>query len=152
MVTFVAGTVGADSTLHCLFKRNRSVVVQSTFLSESAPQNTTNDPSNPEYFAASSRALYQTLEIIVSSHSWTWTKFACLMARTSLCTQQQTLLSSIEFGQANWAFVNQTADGFHISHRRKSFQHLITCPLWAPFIYDNEIEITRWFSIVRLQP
>jgi hypothetical protein len=43
MITFVAGTVGADSTLHCLFKGNRTVVVQSTVLSESAisPQNTT---------------------------------------------------------------------------------------------------------------
>ena len=67
--------VGANSTFHCLFKGNRTVVVQSTFLSESAisPQSTTNDPSHPEYFAATSRALYQTLETIVSSHSRTWT-------------------------------------------------------------------------------
>ncbi|KAJ2914028.1 hypothetical protein MD484_g6410, partial [Candolleomyces efflorescens] len=125
MITFVSGTVGPDCTLHCLFKGNRIVVVQSTFLSKSAifPENKATDPSHPDFnYAEACRATYRTLETI------------------------HTLLNSIEFEQANWAFVNQTADGFHISHRRKSFQHLITCPLWAPFIYDTEIDITRWNS------
>lgn len=40
--------------------------------------------------------------------------------------------------------MNQTDQGLQLDQRRKSLAHLITCHLWAPYIFENEIEFTGW--------
>jgi len=54
------------------------------------------------------------------------------------------LLPSIEFGATNWGYLLPDRNGgFRILQRQKIFK-TISCPLWAPFILETDIEYTVW--------
>ncbi|KAJ3542339.1 hypothetical protein NMY22_g3546 [Coprinellus aureogranulatus] len=131
MITFINGEVYADGlSQHCFIKQNRVVVVQSSFLPHQKRHlsDRVSDTSDVwEYTQRHQKAVYETLELI------------------------QPLLDSIDFnGSRNWVFLNQVAGGsFNLMQKRKSFKHLITCPLdFAPRIYERDLEIVGWNAML----
>jgi hypothetical protein len=56
---------------------------------------------------------------------------------------QQSLLSGIEFGKTNWAYLIRSSGGHRIVQKERSL-HKISCPLWATLIHEDEIEVTKW--------
>ncbi|KIK09633.1 hypothetical protein K443DRAFT_392021 [Laccaria amethystina LaAM-08-1] len=55
----------------------------------------------------------------------------------------QSLLSGIEFGKTNWAYLIRSSGGHRIVQKERSL-HKISCPLWATLIHEDEIEVTKW--------
>lgn len=117
VVTLVGSIIMPDYTLHCFAKNNRTVVVQTKYLD---PTRLLPQGCEENYDQAYEKAKYETLEMIHSS------------------------LNSLRFSDQNWAYVNQTVEGFQPIQRRKSFKYLITCERWAPYISEDEVEITEW--------
>ena len=56
---------------------------------------------------------------------------------------QQSLLSGIEFGKTNWAYLIRGSGGYRIVQKERPL-HKISCPLWATLIHEDEIEVTKW--------
>ncbi|KAF8970678.1 hypothetical protein BDZ97DRAFT_2055199 [Flammula alnicola] len=53
-------------------------------------------------------------------------------------------LDDIVFGETNWAYLLQDRwGGFYIRQKEKIFK-TISCPLWAPTIWEDEIQFTVW--------
>lgn len=59
----------------------------------------------------------------------------------------QTLLSSIEFGKTNWAYMlPHPKGGYHIVQKQKSLYKVRT-PTWAPLIEEKEMTYVKWFLV-----
>jgi hypothetical protein len=58
---------------------------------------------------------------------------------------QQTLLSEIEFGRTNWAYLTYQNRGgpgdYQITQRQRRLPK-VTCPPWGRMIYESEVEYT----------
>ncbi|KIM41862.1 hypothetical protein M413DRAFT_27425 [Hebeloma cylindrosporum] len=56
----------------------------------------------------------------------------------------QSLLDRIEFGTTNWAYLIPNREGgYTITHKERPMPK-VTCPLWAPLIFEDEIQFTVW--------
>lgn len=61
-----------------------------------------------------------------------------------MCLLQQSHLDEINFGATNWAYLlHDNMGGFYIRQRDKVFP-TVSCPIWAPIIFEEEIQFTVW--------
>ena len=52
------------------------------------------------------------------------------------------MLGNIAFGKTNWAYLTyQTRTGYQITQRKRHLPR-VTCPPWATFIHESEVEYT----------
>ena len=90
--------------------------------------------------------MQHTLRTLARDHrEWTLFIFELIVdSGYSLFFRQQTLISTIQFGETNWAYLlepSRARDSYQLFQKKRRLPR-ITCPCWAPFIPEREIRIT----------
>lgn len=143
VVGVIGGELGYPAPRYVLWKNRQDVTVQAPNLDHTLDARVGPDDQDYEFqLLKAVKINAHWLEIIVSSYRLSLlVRFLKLTARYF----QQSLLDRIEFGTTNWAYLvpNTREGGYTIIHRERAMPK-ITCPLWAPLIFEDEVEFTVW--------
>jgi hypothetical protein len=142
VVAIIGGVSGINPTFVLSLNKNE-IVVQAATDPPGFGSSDDIDKEHPFYeflvFERSEKIYGHYLEIIVS--------VACIPVRQVYWTtrEKQTLLSEIDFGKTNWAYLTYQnrggPGGYQITQRQRRIPQP-TCPPWGRLIYESEIEYT----------
>lgn len=143
VVAIIGGVSGINPTFVLSLNKNE-IVVQAATDPPGFGSSDDIDKEHPFYeflvFERSEKIYGHYLEIIVSINVSGFVK-----SRLNNPAKKQTLLSEIDFGKTNWAYLTYQnrggPGGYQITQRQRRIPQP-TCPPWGRLIYESEIEYT----------